>query len=145
MTMKKPLILTAILFSTVASSAWAKTMQVYKSPTCGCCQKWIDYLKKNGFEVESKDETQMDAVKKKLGVPVNLSSCHTAVIDGYIVEGHVPAEAIQRLLKERPKVRGLSVPGMPIGSPGMEQGDTVEHYDVVTFDSKGKTKVFLKK
>jgi hypothetical protein len=114
---------------------------VYKAPTCGCCTKWVEYLRKQGFTVVSHDTSGMTAVKKELGVPDAVASCHTAMVGGYVIEGHVPAADITRLLKEHPKVVGLSVPGMVTGSPGME-GGTPEHYKVLTFDAKGATTEF---
>jgi hypothetical protein len=114
---------------------------VYKSASCGCCTKWVEYLRKQGFSVVAHDTSGMSAVKKELGVPDAVASCHTAMVGGYVIEGHVPAADIARLLKERPKVIGLSVPGMVTGSPGME-GGTPEHYKVVTFDAKGATTEF---
>lgn len=115
---------------------------VYKSPTCGCCTKWISHLEENGFKVNAIDKQDVTPIKQQYGVTRELSSCHTALIDGYIVEGHVPASDIKRLLKERPKVTGLSVPGMPIGSPGMEQGDRKDPYNVVMFNERGETSIF---
>lgn len=117
---------------------------VYKSPTCGCCTKWEDHLREAGFEVESHATSEMAAVKVANGVPAALSSCHTAVVGGYAIEGHVPADLIRRLLKERPKVAGLTVPGMPMGSPGME-GARKDAYDVLTFDEMGRTTVFARR
>lgn len=116
---------------------------VYKSPTCGCCGKWEDHLRASGFTVESKVTEAMNPKKVELGVPQGLQSCHTAVVEGYVVEGHVPAASIKKLLKQKPKVAGIAVPGMPIGSPGME-GPNPEKYDVVSFGRDGKTKVFDK-
>ena len=113
------------------AAADAPTVTVYKSPTCGCCAKWVEHLEASGFAVETVDRTDMGTVKDSLGVSRDLSSCHTGVVDGYVVEGHVPAEQIKRLLDERPDALGLSVPGMPIGSPGMEVGDQRDPYDVV--------------
>lgn len=107
-------------------------MVVYRDPTCGCCHKWVDHLTANGFTVSVNNAPSMKAVKMRLGVPVELASCHTAEIGGYVIEGHVPASAIKRLLAEKPEGRGLAVPGMPIGSPGME-GGTPEVYDVTLF------------
>ncbi len=115
---------------------------VYKSPTCGCCGKWIDHLRANGFQVTARDVADVDAYKQQYGVPRHLASCHTAVVEGYVIEGHVPADVVRRLLAERPKVRGLSVPGMPIGSPGMEQGARKDPYDVVAFDRAGRVTVY---
>ena len=119
------------------------SMVVYKSPTCGCCVKWVEHMENAGFEVESRDMRDMGAIKSQLGVPRSVGSCHTAVIDGYIVEGHVPPEHVERLLEERPDIHGIAVPGMPIGSPGME-GPNPEPYDVVTFDENGSTGIFAR-
>lgn len=116
---------------------------VYKSPTCGCCEKWGDHLKQNGFKVLLQDEENVTKIKKELSVPTELTSCHTALVDGYVIEGHVPAEDVKRLLEERPDVVGLTVPGMPVGSPGMEvEGGHKVAYEVLSFDASGKTDVF---
>lgn len=118
-------------------------IQVFKSPTCGCCADWVKHLEAAGFTVEVQDIPNMMAVKGELGVPGELGSCHTARIAGYLVEGHVPAADIQRLLEEKPDIRGISVPGMPVGSPGMEvEGRPADRYDVVAFDAAGRTSVF---
>ena len=116
---------------------------VYKSPACDCCGNWISHLEKNGFTVAVENVDDMDSVKKRLGVPENLESCHTARVGGYIVEGHVPAADIRVLLKQRPAVKGISVPGMPMGAPGMEYpGQKPEKYEVLTFTQDGKSRVF---
>lgn len=107
------------------------TVVVYKSPTCSCCSKWIEHLKQAGFRVEAHNESEMSQIKTRLGVPAELASCHTAFINGYVIEGHVPAEDIKQLLAKHPKARGLAVPGMPVGSPGMEMGSRVDSYDVL--------------
>lgn len=114
-------------------------MVVYKDPNCGCCADWIDHIQAAGIEVDVRDTSEMNQVKLQHGVSRGLSSCHTALIDGYVVEGHVPAEDVLRMLQERPQIKGLAVPGMPIGSPGMEQGDPADYdaYDVVAFDGAG--------
>ncbi len=117
------------------------TVTVYKNRFCGCCNKWVDHLKKNGFKVDAYNTSDLGEIKAKYGVPDKLASCHTAFIDGYVVEGHVPADVILKFLKEKPKVIGIAVPGMPIGSPGME-GSYSEHYDIFTFDRNGKTEVY---
>jgi len=96
---------------------------VYKSPTCGCCEQWVQYLRQEGFEVKAIDQPDLSVVKRQLGIAPELSSCHTALVDGYVIEGHVPAAPIRRLLAERPQTRGLTVPGMPVNSPGMGQMD----------------------
>lgn len=110
---------------------------VYRSPTCDCCEKWADHLVAAGFETEIVNRGGLTALKTQFGVPEALRSCHTGVVDGYIVEGHVPAAEVHRLLKERPDALGLSVPGMPIGSPGMEVGSEKETYDVILFTRGG--------
>jgi len=100
----------------VAYAATAVT--VYKSPACGCCEKYVDYLRENGFAVEGVNESDMDAIKKRYGVS-HVASCHTALVNGYVIEGHVPVSAIRKLLKEKPAILGISAPGMPMNSPGM--------------------------
>jgi len=114
---------------------------VYKSPTCGCCVDWVTHLRDNGFEVDVREEVNMQPIKQRAKVPQQLASCHTATIGDYVVEGHVPAEQIERLLRQKPSLHGISVPGMPIGSPGMERGDYVEPYSVVGFTAAGDTAV----
>ena len=123
--------------------AGALEVTVYKNPTCGCCSKWIAHLEANGFKVDAHDIADLTQVKLEHGIRRELTSCHTALVDGYVIEGHVPVEDIQRLLQERPDVVGLAVPGMPMGSPGME-GPTSEPYNVLTFDPNGNTTVFAK-
>ena len=119
-------------------------MIVHKDPSCGCCEAWVDHVRAAGYRAESVETDAISRVKAKLGVPVGLRSCHTAEIDGYVLEGHVPASAIDRLLTERPKIRGLAVPRMPIGSPGMEvEGSEPETYDVVAF-SDGEPQTFMR-
>lgn len=125
-----------------APAAEAAEMVVYHDPNCGCCGKWIEHMEQHGFSVESVHESNMNAIKQKLGVPENLPSCHTATVDGYVIEGHVPAEDVMKLLKGRPQAKGLSVPGMPLGSPGMEYNNQRQAYDVVLFDEAGNTSVF---
>lgn len=118
-------------------------VQVYKDPTCGCCALWVEHLRKAGFTATVSDVQDMSAVKTKHGVPARARSCHTALVGGYVLEGHVPAEDVQRLLKQRPSVVGIAVPGMPIGSPGMEvAGTKPQAYDVLAFDKSGETTVF---
>jgi len=135
--------LTVGLLAERASAAARPTITVYKSPTCGCCTLWVTYLKKNGFPVKAEDHEHLEPIKKKLGVPDELSSCHTGVVEGYVIEGHVPSDLIDKLLAERPKILGIAVPGMPIGSPGMEvPGRPAERYEIVTFDRSGRTGVF---
>lgn len=126
----------------IVATSTGPVATVYKSPTCGCCSLWNRHLEENGFEVVAYDRTDMTTVKDSLGIPPELASCHTAVVDGYVVEGHVPAASIRRLLEERPEARGLTVPGMPLGSPGMEQGDIKQSYDVLLVDTNGEATVF---
>lgn len=118
-----------------------ETITVYKSPTCGCCSKWVRHLEENGFMVEAIDREDMNTIKTTTKIPRRLASCHTATVGDYVIEGHVPAADIKRLLQERPAVRGLAVPGMPMGSPGME-GPRQDKYDVLTFTQSGDTAVF---
>ncbi|MDO6822222.1 DUF411 domain-containing protein [Marinobacter sp. 1_MG-2023] len=120
----------------------AQSIHVYKSPTCGCCTDWVDHLESNGFDVEVTDTHNMNRVKIEAGLSPNLASCHTAFVGDYVIEGHVPANDVHRLIADAPKVRGLAVPGMPVGSPGMEMGDRKEHYQVLMFNAQGQTKVF---
>jgi hypothetical protein len=118
-------------------------LTVYKDPSCGCCTKWVTHLKANGFTPVVKDRTDMPALKDSLGVPVALRSCHTAVAGKFVIEGHVPAADVKRLLASAPKgVLGLAVPDMPDGSPGMEIPGRSDRYDVVAFSTDGKTHVF---
>jgi hypothetical protein len=121
----------------------AAEVTVYKTPWCDCCAEWIDHLRANGHPVITKNMEDLDAIKKTFGVPEYLQSCHTAVVDGYVVEGHVPARDIERLLTERPEARGIAVAGMVMGSPGME-GDVVERYNVMLFQRDGTTTVYAR-
>ncbi len=117
------------------------SVTVYKSPTCGCCGDWVTHLRDSGFPVEVNARSNLRPVKQQVGVPKGLGACHTAVVGNYVVEGHVPAQEIKRLLHEKPKLHGISVPNMPVGSPGMERGDRVEPYDVIGFTKTGDTTV----
>lgn len=130
---------TVVLIS--CHQATAPRLTVYKTPTCGCCGKWVRHMRDAGFEVTTVDLNDLTAVKSKNGVPAEIAACHTAIVEGYVVEGHVPASDVLRLLAERPPVSGLVVPGMPVGSPGME-GPRPERYDVYAFDSSGRTTRF---
>ena len=126
-----------------AASGAAPMVQVYKSPTCGCCANWVKHLQQHGFRTQVTDMENVADIKAQRGVPARAQSCHTAVVDGYVIEGHVPATDVQRLLKERPAVLGLAVPGMPIGSPGMEVPNMKpQPYDVLAFDKQGQLRVF---
>jgi len=114
---------------------------VYKTPSCGCCNLWVDHMREAGFEVDARNLNDLIPVKIDAGVPPRMSSCHTALIDGYVVEGHIPAEHVKRLLEERPDVVGIAVPGMPIGSPGME-GIGARPYQVLSWDREGNVEVY---
>ena len=122
----------------------ATKVLVYKSPTCGCCTAWVDRMKAAGFEVTTRDVPDVAPIKARYGIPARLSSCHTGLVEGYAIEGHVPPADVQRLLKEKPKAVGLAVPGMPMGSPGME-GPRKEPYDVLLVQQGGATRVFAKR
>jgi hypothetical protein len=127
----------------IASAAAAPAVIVNKTPTCGCCGVWVEHLKKAGFAVQVHDIENLSPIKERLGVPFGMGSCHTAEVGGYFIEGHVPADDIKRLLSEKPAAKGLTVPGMPAGSPGMEvPSGRVDRYDVLLVDKEGKTSVF---
>lgn len=136
--------LAILMVLATSEAAPAKSVvTVYKSATCGCCHEWIAHLEKAGYEVDAHDVVDLVAVKERHGVPQRLGSCHTAIVDGYVIEGHVPAADIDRLLTERPEVAGLTVPGMIVGSPGMEvPGQPAQPYDVLVFDQAGNTAVY---
>jgi hypothetical protein len=127
-----------------AVNAGGVKMVVYKTPTCGCCRAWVDHARAAGFDVQVVDTADVDPVKREHGVPGHLGSCHTAVVDGFVIEGHVPAADVVRLLREKPQgVAGLAVPGMPRGSPGMEvPGGARDPYDVIAFSKEGRVSVF---
>ena len=125
-------------------AAAAATIEVVKSPYCGCCTQWIEYLRHEGFDVNVTEAEDLTPAARALGVPDELRSCHTASIEGYAIEGHVPAEDIRRLLAERPDAAGIAVPGMPIGSPGMEQGDRRQAYETILFRRDGRRQVFAR-
>ncbi|AOY89575.1 metal-binding protein [Marinobacter salinus] len=136
--------LTAVIsFSTPLMAAGAaQNIHVYKSPTCGCCKDWVRHLEDNGFDVDVTETNNLNPVKIDAGLTPALASCHTAFIGDYVIEGHVPASDIRRLIAEAPQAKGLSVPGMPVGSPGMEMGGRKDHYQVLLFNDKGQTRVF---
>ena len=117
------------------------SVDVYKSPTCGCCGKWVEHLRANDFAVRVNEIADVDAFRARAGVPAALAACHTALVDGYVVEGHVPAADIRKLLAERPEALGLAVPGMPMGSPGMDSPHAGA-YDVLLFQHNGATRVY---
>ncbi|MCF7981696.1 MAG: DUF411 domain-containing protein [Pseudomonadales bacterium] len=129
-------------------SVWNKTddsilnplaITVYKNPTCGCCSDWVKHLKQYQFQVKTIDLANMSSIKRELGVPQHLQSCHTAVVNGYVIEGHVPAMDIRQLVEQKSPHLGLAVPHMPIGSPGMEMGEDKEPFKVIAFDKNGDT------
>jgi hypothetical protein len=124
-----------------------RKIAVYKSPTCGCCQNWVEHMKSKGFVVDAHDvdERQLPGIKDSAGIPAKLRSCHIALADGYAFEGHVPADLVEKVLSTKPKLIGLAVPGMPLGSPGMEVGARKDRYDVVAFGRDGRTWVFAKR
>jgi hypothetical protein len=128
------------------ASAALPAMTVYKSATCGCCRNWVQHARGAGFPVRVVDTEDLDRVKAELGVPLALQSCHTVVVGAYLIEGHVPAADVKALLARKPAVRGLAVPGMPVGAPGMEQGDPRDYdrYDVIAFTAVGRTSVFAR-
>jgi hypothetical protein len=136
---------TALISLTLVAAASAQPalppVEVFKSATCGCCTKWVGHLRQHGFRVTAADVPDLAAVRAKHGVPDRVASCHTALVGGYVVEGHVPASDVRKLLRERPAARGIATPGMPMGSPGME-GPYVDPYDVVSFDRSGRVSVF---
>ena len=146
--MVRRIVIVLAALTLLSGAAWAQrpqkpVIEVYKTSTCGCCRIWVEHLQSSGFTVRTTDVEDLSGIKAKHAVPSRLQSCHTGVIDGYVVEGHVPAADIQRMLKERPKVAGLAVPGMPIGSPGMEvKGVTPQPFDVMAFQKDGKSSVY---
>jgi hypothetical protein len=135
---------TALWLSVATAQTQAQQMDVKKTATCGCCNAWIEHLETAGIEVRSENlpASILSRFKIDNGIPARLASCHTGMIGGYVIEGHVPAREIQRLLKENPDAIGLSVPGMPLGSPGMEAGDMRDAYDVLLLAKDGTTTVF---
>jgi hypothetical protein len=148
--MKKVKHFLAITLLVNASLAWVEVSQaeekidivVNRSPTCSCCGKWIEHLKQNNFNVKDVVSDDVQAVKNKYGITKELASCHTAIVNGYAIEGHVPADDIKTLLKKRSDVVGITVPGMPSGTPGMEMGGKKDAYQVISFDKKNQHQVF---
>jgi len=138
-------VVAAVAQQPARQQAAAGVMTVYKTPTCGCCKLWMEHMTAAGFQVRGVDMEDITEVKQASGVPMRLRTCHTAIVDGYVVEGHVPADLVKKMLAEKPKVTGIVVPGMPVGSPGMEQGDMKDPYEVLLFDKAGKTTVYAKR
>ncbi|MEB3343420.1 DUF411 domain-containing protein [Okeania sp.] len=122
----------------------ALNITVYRTPTCGCCKGWVEHIQKNGFQVTDivKPESEIQTIRQKYNLPSDLTSCHTSEIGGYLVEGHIPVADVKRLIAQKPDVAGISVPGMPIGTPGMEMGDRQQSFDVFAFEKDGQTRVF---
>lgn len=140
------LIITGFLSWNTPATATAGTVTVYKNPSCGCCGLWLEHMRANGFQVEVHDVYDLQAIKAEHGISPQLGSCHTALVDGYVIEGHVPADLVRKMLDERPDIAGLSVPGMVVGSPGMEvPGQPAQPYDVIAFDASGRAAVYAKR
>jgi hypothetical protein len=137
------LVLTAAAAQKTAKPAAAQPITVYRTATCGCCGKWVDHLKAAGFAPTVHIVESTHTVDARKRVPEQMRTCHTATLEGYVVEGHVPADVIRQLLRDKPRIDGIAVPGMPAGSPGMESPNP-QPYDVLAFDGKGKTTVFAK-
>jgi hypothetical protein len=133
-----------MLWASPAVAAAGNSVEVWKSATCQCCGNWVKHLEANGFDtkINSAEPVALTEIKRQAGISSKLASCHTAKIDGYVIEGHVPAPDIKRLVTEHPDAIGLTVPGMPVGSPGMEQGAESEPYDVLLIKKDGTTEVF---
>ena len=126
----------------ISTSVFATQVTLYKSPTCGCCTEWAKHIKAEGFEVKVVLQESNADIRKKFGISQDLMSCHTAVVEGYVIEGHVPVQDIKRLLKEKPKVAGLSVPGMPASAPGMDVPGNSDPYQVVAFTKEGRKYIY---
>jgi hypothetical protein len=143
----KSAIRATVLFALLTPAAWAAgalpTVEVYKSPTCGCCGKWVDHMKANGFKVVTHEMNDVTQHKQRLGVPVGMGSCHTAEVGGYLVEGHVPADDVKRLLAEKPKAKGLVSPGMPQSAPGMDMPGK-QPYEIFLVRQDGSTSSFAR-
>ncbi|GAB6141833.1 DUF411 domain-containing protein [Methylosoma difficile] len=136
------LLVQGVVYAQTPETSQSVSATVYRSPTCGCCAKWVEHLKANHFLVEDHVVEDMPLIKNKYHVPDKLASCHTAIINGYVVEGHVPASAISKMLKDKPAIAGIAVPGMPMGTPGMEMGGKKDDYQVMGFDSNQHIDVF---
>jgi hypothetical protein len=148
----KPIIGLVVVVLAVVVGSWvripiahAADVTMYTTPTCGCCTKWADHMRANGFSVNIEFRENLTPTKREHGVPPMLETCHTAIVDGYVVEGHVPADVIRQMLEERPDAAGIAVPRMPMGSPGMEQGGQKDPYNVVMFDGGGGMWVYARR
>ena len=138
----KKTILSLMLITSSIFAMEGKTMTVYKSPSCGCCSEWIDIMKSKGFKIDVIETNEVNNIKQKAGLQAGQTSCHTAFVDGYVIEGHVDYSAIKKMLVEKPNILGITVPGMPIGSPGMEQGNTKQAYNILYVNKDGSTGVY---
>lgn len=136
------LILLGFFMSAGGAVAGESDIVVYRSKTCGCCAKWLKHLEENNFKIKDVVLDEVASVKERYGVPKELASCHTAVVDGYVIEGHVPADDIKALLKSKPEIKGITVPGMPVGTPGMEMGGRKDPYSVIAFDERQHIRIF---
>ncbi len=141
--MKKTILISIFLAASVFAIE-GKKMTVYKSPSCGCCTKWVDIMKTKGFEVNTITSNNMNQIKEKVGITQKTASCHTAIVDGYVIEGHVDYSAVKKMLTEKPNIIGITVPGMPIGSPGMEQGNIKQAYNILSINKNGSLAVYEK-
>ncbi|MBU3015625.1 DUF411 domain-containing protein [Poseidonibacter lekithochrous] len=141
--MKKTILISIFLAASVFAIE-GKKMTVYKSPSCGCCTKWVDIMKTKGFEVNTITSNNMNQIKEKVGITKKTASCHTAIVDGYVIEGHVDYSAVKKMLTEKPNIIGITVPGMPIGSPGMEQGNMKQAYNILSINKNGSVEVYEK-
>ena len=138
----KKTILSLMLITSSIFAMEGKTMTVYKSPSCGCCSDWIDIMKTKGFKIDVIETNEVNNIKQKAGLQAGQTSCHTEFVDGYVIEGHVDYNAIKKMLVEKPNILGITVPGMPIGSPGMEQGNTKQAYNILYVNKDGSTGVY---
>ena len=138
----KKTILSLMLITSSIFAMEGKTMTVYKSPFCGCCSDWIDIMKTKRFKIDVIETNEVNNIKQKAGLQAGQTSCHTAFVDGYVIEGHVDYSAIKKMLVEKPNILGITVPGMPIGSPGMEQGNTKQAYNILYVNKDGSTGVY---
>lgn len=136
------LFLLPVVLLSACANAEQKTVVVYKSPTCGCCTKWVAHMEQNGFKVESHNVQDVSPYKKQYGIAKSLASCHTALVGGYVIEGHVPASDILRLLREKKDIKGLAVPAMPVGTPGMEMGNRKDKYNVIAIHKDNTTSIW---
>lgn len=133
-----------VLVLLITQQTVAADIVVYKSPTCGCCGKWVEHMENAGYSVDAENRRDLGPIKRELGVPGRMQSCHTAKVGGYFVEGHVPADLVKRLLADKPDIKGLTVPGMPMGSPGME-GSRKDPYNVIAIGKDGRARVYARR